>query len=435
MFRFNRGYSYTVKGSRFHGRRWESTAASTATGTASAAGTEAPSFAQRAWKTVRSKLTAVHFARAIRVGFLGIALYQAGYQAGLITYAQDPHKIEKEMMKGVIFAAGGENYHPVYHPHHIQVRRVGENLIFAAKQMCKEKIRRLELENKDLESTIDANNKEKMFATEKDKSEARHKNFDLREKLYNNKQELEMWQIAHSRLKGSWHYVVIDVPTVNAFVTAACPRRVFVHAGLLEKIHPTDDELALVMGHEISHFLLQHVEKEQSYDVGLKILQLILLTFVEPIGFFAIAYDYLVATIAQYLDAAYSRECEEEADTLGIELAARACYDTKKGTKMFEKLHNYATLVGGAPDPLYLEGTSNSNEAVVIDQKTSETNKTEEKEEREKEHASWSDSHPSWDDRIENITALSHQYSPENYSTCKSYLKKYIDSITFSLQV
>lgn len=64
-----------------------------------------------------------------------------------------------------------------------------------------------------------------------------------------------------------------------------------------------------------------------------------------------------------------------------------------------------------------------------------EIEKNEENDKREKKHASWSDNHPSFDDRIENITALSEQYSPEKYSACQSYLKKYIDSIALNFQV
>lgn len=429
MFRFARGSAFIGKNVRFRGARWESTT----TGAAAGTGAE-QSFVGKVWQTIRSKITVVHMARAVRVGALGIAIYQAGYQAGLITYAQDPHKIEKGMMAGVIAAAGAENYHPVYHPQHIQVKRVGESLIFAAKQMCKEKINTLTAENKTLEHMINENNKD--TKTAEAAADARHKNFELREKLNQNKEALELWETAHSRLKGSWHYVVIDVPTVNAFVTAACPRRVFVHSGLITKLNPTDDELALVMGHEISHFLLQHVEKEQSVAVFLKIAQLVLLTFVEPIGFFSLAYDYLLAKIAEFVDASYSRECEEEADTLGIELTARACYDTRKSIRIFEKLdyvtHQHNLTPGGLPQPLSIEAQGSQPTPVIEEGKKNDNAGEVAEDPHTKEHAAWNDSHPSWDDRLDNVRALSEKYNPQKYSTCTSYLKKYIDSLSAS---
>lgn len=390
------------------------------------------SFALRMWTVIRSKLTIVHFARAARVGFLGVALYQAGYQAGLITYAQDPHKIEKEMMKGVVAATGAKSYHPVHHPYHMQVKRVGDRLIFAAKDMCKEKLERLQEENKALDKEILANNQN--TKTKEAAADSRHKNFELREKLFQNNEEINQWETALSRLKGSWHYIVIDVPSVNAFVTAACPRNIFVHSGLLQKLDPTDDELALIMGHELSHFLLQHVEKEQTFDVSLKILQLILLTFVEPIGLFSLGYDYMVGKVAQYLDAAYSRECEEEADTLGIELTARACFDINKSIQVFEKLHNELDLNSlpqtALPNPVNLE-----SEATPTAGKTTKVKEKKNEHKHAKKHAAWGDSHPSWDDRIDNITALTEKHHTQKYRTCQSYLRHYMDSFVSTLGI
>ena len=49
-----------------------------------------------------------------------------------------------------------------------------------------------------------------------------------------------------------WSVQVIDDPkTVNAWCMAG--GRMAVYTGLLQKVDPTDDELAQVMGHEISH--------------------------------------------------------------------------------------------------------------------------------------------------------------------------------------
>ena len=50
--------------------------------------------------------------------------------------------------------------------------------------------------------------------------------------------------------------------TVNAWCMAG--GRMAVYTGLLEKIDPTDDELAQVMGHEISHALANHTAERMS---------------------------------------------------------------------------------------------------------------------------------------------------------------------------
>jgi len=66
-------------------------------------------------------------------------------------------------------------------------------------------------------------------------------------------------------MKGDWHYIVTTAPDVNAFVTDLCPHRIFVHEGLLKECTPTDDELALILGHEISHLIYGHSEEDSQY--------------------------------------------------------------------------------------------------------------------------------------------------------------------------
>ena len=50
----------------------------------------------------------------------------------------------------------------------------------------------------------------------------------------------------------SWEVVIIDSPEPNAWVSPFLPCRVFVCRGLLEKLSPSDDELAMILGHEIT---------------------------------------------------------------------------------------------------------------------------------------------------------------------------------------
>jgi Zn-dependent protease with chaperone function len=391
---------------RVHQRKFSSTEAA------------GPSFGRRAYEFIKSRFTLYRIFRAGRVGIIGFGLYSTGFQAGLVNYAQDPHKIEKEMMKGVITATGAESYHPVHHPQHIQVKRVGEKIVFAAKDMCKERIEALTAENAKLKLTVDANFKK--TDSQAQAADARKHTFSIKEKIAENDAEIQMFETFLTRLKGSWHYVVIDVPTVNAFVTAACPRRVFVHSGLMEKLKPTDDELALVLGHEISHFLLEHIEKEQSFSTTLKIGTLMLLSFIEPTGMLSLAYDFFLAGMTTFLDASYSRECEEEADTLGIELTARACFDTRKSVQVFKRLSNAMSGSGSGTS------TSTNPEDTLIAEAIEEVKTTAGKGRRK---ASWNDTHPHWDDRIHNVTLLTKDFNSANYRTCQNALRYYIDSI------
>src|SRR6185436_5953262 len=70
--------------------------------------------------------------------------------------------------------------------------------------------------------------------------------------------------------KWEWSVEVIDEPdTVNAWCMAG--GRMAVYTGLLQKVMPTDDELAQVMGHEISHALANHTAERMSVAMATQV--------------------------------------------------------------------------------------------------------------------------------------------------------------------
>src|SRR6185436_4436034 len=75
----------------------------------------------------------------------------------------------------------------------------------------------------------------------------------------------------------SWRWevqVINDPKTVNAFCMAG--GKMAIYSGMWEQLKITDDELAQVMGHEISHALLDHTRERMSIarstGVGVQIL-------------------------------------------------------------------------------------------------------------------------------------------------------------------
>ena len=95
------------------------------------------------------------------------------------------------------------------------------------------------------------------------------------------------------------------------------PRRIFVNIGLLDVVKPTDDELGLILGHELSHLILKHSHSHNQLSAFLASFQLILLVFVDPTGMLSLFADILASGVMKYIDNAYSRHDEEEADDLG----------------------------------------------------------------------------------------------------------------------
>jgi predicted Zn-dependent protease len=105
-----------------------------------------------------------------------------------------------------------------------------------------------------------------------------------------------------------------------------------IYAGIIQKLALTDDEIAQIMGHEISHALLGHGRERMSRALAMQgSLQLgsLLtgrdLTALSPI-----------ADVA--LTLPNSREAESEADRYGIELAARAGYDPHAAISLWQKM-------------------------------------------------------------------------------------------------
>ena len=131
-----------------------------------------------------------------------------------------------------------------------------------------------------------------------------------------------------------WSVVVIDDPKmVNAWCMAG--GRMAIYTGLLEQIQPTDDELAQVMGHEISHALAKHTAEKMS-------MQMATAVGVAAVGIASdntgVALTGAALTAMLVVNLPNSRAAEKEADRIGIELAAKAGYDPQAAATLWQKM-------------------------------------------------------------------------------------------------
>jgi predicted Zn-dependent protease len=137
----------------------------------------------------------------------------------------------------------------------------------------------------------------------------------------------------------NWSVAVIDEPTLNAWCMPG--GKMAIYTGIIHKLNLSDDEIAQIMGHEISHALLGHGRERMSRAMamqgGMMLGSIVAgrdLSVLSP-----------VADIA--LTLPNSREGESEADRYGIELAARAGYDPHAAVRLWEKMS--ATNGNGPP--------------------------------------------------------------------------------------
>jgi predicted Zn-dependent protease len=148
--------------------------------------------------------------------------------------------------------------------------------------------------------------------------------------------------------KWKWEVNVQDSKEVNAYCMAG--GKIMVYTGLLDQLKPTDDELAQVMGHEISHALREHTREQMSRA---RAQQLGLLGLAAAVGVAtknadnagaALAVGGGIAAVA--LTLPNSRTAEHEADEMGLELAARAGYNPQAAISLWQKMSSQS---GGKP--------------------------------------------------------------------------------------
>jgi predicted Zn-dependent protease len=156
-----------------------------------------------------------------------------------------------------------------------------------------------------------------------------------------------------------WQVNVLTSDEVNAWCMPG--GKIAVYTGLIEQLELTDDELAAVMGHEIAHALREHARermgRQQATAVGSAVGSAALEIFT------GVRLGQLGDTFAQAMFVLpNSRENEQEADRIGVELAARADYDPRAAVSLWQKM---AAVSGGQP-PQWLS-THPSHETRIRD--------------------------------------------------------------------
>ena len=143
-----------------------------------------------------------------------------------------------------------------------------------------------------------------------------------------------------------WEVNVLTSPEINAWCMPG--GKIAFYTGILEKLQLTDDEIAAVMGHEISHALREHGRERASQQlatsVGASAVGAVL-----GVGQTGADLAGMVGQVTFLLP--YSRIHETEADRMGVELAARAGYDPRAAITLWQKM---AKLSGGGGTPAIL---------------------------------------------------------------------------------
>jgi predicted Zn-dependent protease len=134
-----------------------------------------------------------------------------------------------------------------------------------------------------------------------------------------------------------WEVSLINSQEINAFCMPG--GKIAFFSGILTSLKLTDDEVAIVMGHEIAHALREHgrerAAKSALANVGAKVAGIGLSAF---FGIDPQLSNMATGGVANLTMLKFSRDDETEADLVGLDIAARAGYDPRAGVALWQKM-------------------------------------------------------------------------------------------------
>ncbi len=143
-----------------------------------------------------------------------------------------------------------------------------------------------------------------------------------------------------------WEVNVITSNELNAFCMPG--GKIAFYSGLIRQLNLSDPEIAVVMGHEISHALREHSREQVSQAMA---AQTAIGLGAALLGLGDSSADLINTAYEALLATKFSRVDESEADRIGLELTARAGYDPRAGISLWQKMMKAG---GGSRPPEFL---------------------------------------------------------------------------------
>jgi len=129
-----------------------------------------------------------------------------------------------------------------------------------------------------------------------------------------------------------WQVNLINSRQINAWCMPG--GKIAFYTGILDQLQLDDDEVAMIMGHEMAHALREHARerlaKSQATSIGLSVASQLL--GLGQLG------DVAANLGTQLLTLKYSRDDETESDLVGLEIAARGGYQPQASVRLWRKM-------------------------------------------------------------------------------------------------
>jgi len=143
------------------------------------------------------------------------------------------------------------------------------------------------------------------------------------------------------RVPPSWEVSVFDSKEVNAFALPG--GKIGVYTGLL-KVAATQDQLAAVIGHEVSHVLAGHSAERYSETMASQVGSVLVQATTGVDG------QLIDMATNAFILLPFSRTHETEADLLGLDLMAGAGFDPRQAIALWQNM----ARAGGSKPPEFM---------------------------------------------------------------------------------
>lgn len=143
-----------------------------------------------------------------------------------------------------------------------------------------------------------------------------------------------------------WQITVMRSNELNAWAMPG--GKMMFYTGLVDKLKLTNDEIAVVMGHEMAHALKEHGKQKVNFNMATGLLGSVgnaVLSATTGMDFSSV-----VGLTQEYgLNKPFSRSNETEADEVGLLLMAQAGYNPQASIKLWQKM---SAATGGSGSSL-----------------------------------------------------------------------------------
>ena len=156
--------------------------------------------------------------------------------------------------------------------------------------------------------------------------------------------------------KWKWEVNLIGSKQINAWCMPG--GKIAFYTGILEQLQLNDDEVAMIMGHEMAHALREHsrerLAKSKATGMGLSVASQLL-----GLGQMG---DVAANLGTQLLSLKYGRDDETEADLVGLEIAARGGFKPEASVQLWKKM--LGATGGGKGQPSFLSTHPSGNNRI-----------------------------------------------------------------------